>query len=56
MGFGCTSILEHIPNTMNNKKIPKGISFVIARGLINQVLLAYKEDIGEKLQRRIYEE
>ena len=25
-------------------------------GLINQVLLAYKEDIEEKLQRRIYEE
>ena len=39
----------------DKKKTPFRCSFLSWWGLINQVLLAYKEDIKEKLQRCIYD-
>ena len=43
-------------STLQGKKGQKSDLYTFWWGLINQVLLAYKEDIEEKLQRRIYEE
>ena len=57
--FGCSPNLEQNKNPYSNES-DFLIRIVRVRtlwwGLINQVLLAYKEDIEEKLQRRICEE